>query len=150
MATITARAAEGRIDGSFRDPSGYVFRRDGRIYRAIDGGCRRTLQSLHEGGLLPELMREKLLVQTRFVEDPEERLALAHGHGPYEHFLEHEVLAPITYPVRDALPVLLLVFLPAALLAVYWRAWLGWPGVSGERSGVALAPADVSERAGAV
>jgi hypothetical protein len=36
--------------------------------------------------------------------------------------LSFMLLAPITYPIRDAFPVLSLVFLPASLLAVYWRA----------------------------
>ena len=39
------------------------------------------------------------------------------------------LLAPSVYLLQyEALPVVLAVFLPMAVLAVYWRVWLGWPG----------------------
>jgi hypothetical protein len=64
--------------------------------------------------------------------------------------LSFMLLAPITYPIRDAFPVLSLVFLPASLLAVYWRAWLGWPGPARDQLGASASPAEVAEHAGAV
>jgi alpha-1,6-mannosyltransferase len=46
------------------------------------------------------------------------------------------LLAPAVYLLQyEALPVVLVVFLPLALLAVHWRAWLGWPDrMPGERA----------------
>jgi hypothetical protein len=77
-------------------------------------------------------------------------VALVPERAPRLLGLAFMLLAPITYPVRDALPVLLLVFLPAALLAVHWRAWLGWTGASGGQGAGMAPPADVPKRMGAV
>ena len=42
------------------------------------------------------------------------------------------LLGPLVYLFQHRpLPVVLWVFLPMALLAVWWRAWLGWPGLVG-------------------
>ena len=42
------------------------------------------------------------------------------------------MLAPLVYPLdSEARPIVLAIFLPMAVLAVRWRAWLGWPGPSG-------------------
>jgi len=39
------------------------------------------------------------------------------------------LLAPLVYVLQyAALPIVLTVFLPVAVLSVRWRAWLGWPG----------------------
>ncbi len=39
------------------------------------------------------------------------------------------LLAPLVYPFdSEARPIVLVVFLPMALLAFRWRTWLGWPG----------------------
>ncbi len=39
------------------------------------------------------------------------------------------LLAPLVYLLQyQALAVVMAVFLPMAILAVHWRAWLGWPG----------------------
>jgi hypothetical protein len=91
-------AQPNRIAGSFRDPSGYVFARKDRIFRAIDEDCRQILGKLGESGLLSRLINEGALVQTAFVEEEALRSELADEHPGFHHFLEHEVLAPITYP----------------------------------------------------
>ena len=42
------------------------------------------------------------------------------------------LLAPLVYLLQyAALPTVLVVFLPLAMLALRWRAWLGWPGQLG-------------------
>ena len=41
-----------RVTGSFRDPSGYVFDRDGRIFRAIDPLCDSVLRDPANIGLV--------------------------------------------------------------------------------------------------
>lgn len=106
MITRTAPDASARIGGSFRDPSGYVFQRQQRIFRAIDDACHQTLRDLQDSGLLDALMTERLLARTRFVEDRDECLELSCAHAGYEHFLEHEVIAPITYPYEWSLSML--------------------------------------------
>ena len=98
MSTVQKTIADGRVAGSFRDPSGYVFRRDGRVYRAIDSECFETLQSLRDRGLFESLIDEKLLVRTQFVEDSTLCADLAFENPGFGHFLEHERIATITYP----------------------------------------------------
>ena len=61
----TSRVADGRVAGSFRDPSGYVFARDGRIFRAIDEQCSLVLSGPNGTGLLEKLVAESLVVRTR-------------------------------------------------------------------------------------
>jgi SAM-dependent methyltransferase len=75
-----------------------VFLREGRVFRAVDADCRATLQRLVESGVLSRLVKAGRVVETRFVEDPALLEALAREHGPRGAFLEHERIAPITYP----------------------------------------------------
>jgi SAM-dependent methyltransferase len=87
-----------RDAGSFRDPSGYVFRRDGRVFRAVDGACAGILHGLADSGTLARLIDDGLVVRTVPVTDPELTRALAAEHAGFERFFEHEPIDPITYP----------------------------------------------------
>lgn len=51
-----------RAPGSFRDPSGFVFRSEGRVYRQINQRYREEYDFLLESGLFAKLVAEKLLV----------------------------------------------------------------------------------------
>ena len=101
MSQVTQPTTEyenGRITGSFRDPCGYVFEREGRIHRAIDGELFDTLKGLFESGDLTTLIHDHDLIETAFVID-EELLALLEAEHPgYRHFLEHRAVETITYP----------------------------------------------------
>ena len=99
-------SADGRIAGSFRDPSGYVFAREGRIFRAIDEPCHQLLQELGDSGVLPRLMAESQVVRTGFVADAALQTALCEEHPGFTHFVEHEVLWPITYPYEWSISML--------------------------------------------
>jgi SAM-dependent methyltransferase len=123
---VDKEIASGRIDGSFRDPSGYVFRREERIYRAIDEDCCQTLRGLSANGLLRRLMDRKLVVGTSFVEDPELVDELAAEHPGYRHFLEHQRVEPITYPYEWCLSMLA----DAALLTLELQMQLLGAGLS--------------------
>lgn len=105
---MVSSSAEGsqRIAGSFRDPSGYVFERAGRIYRAIDAATYQTLRALHEAKVLSQLIERQLVVGTRFVTDEDEIGALAAEHPNVSHFLAHDRIAPITYPYEWSLSML--------------------------------------------
>lgn len=48
--------------GSFRDPSGFVFERNGTIFRQINTCYRRDFEALHESGLLRLLQESGVLV----------------------------------------------------------------------------------------
>lgn len=86
-----------RVAGSFRDPSGFVFKRGERIYRALNEQCHDLLAELSSDGLLERLVEDGLLIGTRFV-DGDLRDSLREEHSGFEHFLEHDVVDPVTYP----------------------------------------------------
>jgi SAM-dependent methyltransferase len=99
-------SADGRLAGSFRDPSGYVFARDNRIFRAIDDPSNQLLHELNQSGLLPRLMDESLLVRSTFVDDPTLQSTLSEEHPGFSHFVEHETLRPITFPYEWSVSML--------------------------------------------
>ena len=50
------------VEGSFRDPSGFVYTRDGTLYRQINTSFRETFEAFLASGLYDELVRDGLLV----------------------------------------------------------------------------------------
>lgn len=101
-----ASSPNRRITGSFRDPSGYVFWRENRIFRAIDDDCHRVLHGLLDNGLLSSLMERQMVVATEFVEDAELHRRLAAEHPGFEHFLEHQAISAIAYPYEWSVSML--------------------------------------------
>jgi len=87
-----------RIGGSFRDPAGYVFSRDGRIFRAVDEATTGHLRALEQAGVLPRLIQSGAIVPTRFVEDARLAAELAAEHAPFHSFLEHDVIGTLSFP----------------------------------------------------
>ncbi len=83
---------ESRHPASFRDPAGFIFRRDGKLYRQVNRAYEPHYRHLQESGLLDLLVERGLLVPAPEVEvaPHEERDALA--------VLEPRPLAWITYP----------------------------------------------------
>ena len=79
-----------RNPGSFRDPSGYIFRREGRLFRRIQAMGNQDYRLLVSSGLYQTLCEQGLLVEHREVPgDP------ASGDGAV---LEVEELAFFSYP----------------------------------------------------
>ena len=95
-----------RFAGSFRDPSGYVFRREGRIFRAVDEPYRDLLGEMEEAGLLERLIQQNAVVRSRFVDDAELARTLAGENRPFTHFIEHDVLRRITFPYEWSVSML--------------------------------------------
>lgn len=52
----------GRHPASFRDPSGFIFWRDGRLFRQIEPSYAEHWEQLNASGLLDELVKDGLLV----------------------------------------------------------------------------------------
>jgi hypothetical protein len=50
------------VEGSFRDPSGFVYTRDGTLYRQVNNCFRKNFEAFTASGLCDELVREGLLV----------------------------------------------------------------------------------------
>jgi hypothetical protein len=59
---VTERPAAEREPGSYRDPSGFVFRRDGVLYRQINASFADDWAAFESSGLHAALVREGLLV----------------------------------------------------------------------------------------
>ncbi len=57
-----ASVTSERVGSSFRDPSGFVFRRDGVLFRQIEPPYREDYIRLKESGLLRELVSAGLLI----------------------------------------------------------------------------------------
>lgn len=57
-----ALASDGVVGGSFRDPSGFVFRFSNSVYRQVNYSYAETLQMVEESGLYTELTNRHLLV----------------------------------------------------------------------------------------
>ena len=88
---------QARVEGSFRDPSGYVFSREGRIFRALDEACFQALNPLLTGEAWSQMAQHGWFVPTQIVNDPIVD-TLKKEHPGYNHFLEHDRLPFITYP----------------------------------------------------
>jgi SAM-dependent methyltransferase len=76
-----------RVAGSFRDPAGFVFERDGTLYRQVSRGFAATYDAVVASGLYDELIGAGLLVAHEEV-DP----GLGDGDA-------HRVLRPDRVPV---------------------------------------------------
>src|SRR5262245_9991844 len=91
-------SGSARDAGSFRDPSGFVFRQDARVFRAIDAKCAGILEGLAANGALARLVTDGLVVGTTILERSPFVDRLAAEHPGYARFLEHAPCDPITYP----------------------------------------------------
>jgi len=62
---VTDRPAAEREPGSYRDPSGFVFRRDGVLYRQVNAVFAGDWAAFESSGLHAALVREGVLVADR-------------------------------------------------------------------------------------
>jgi hypothetical protein len=65
--------SNGNIPSSFRDPSGFVFYRDGALFRQVNAVYRDTYDRLMQSGLYETLAERGLLVSHREVDIPPDR-----------------------------------------------------------------------------
>jgi hypothetical protein len=83
---------EDVLPSSFRDPAGYVFRRDGVLYRAIRESVRAHYDMLMSSGLYNELVAANLLV-------PHAEVALKGNRpGDIDKVIRPEEIPFISYP----------------------------------------------------
>jgi SAM-dependent methyltransferase len=75
-----------------------VFRRDARIFRAIDSATTQSLNKLEQAGVLPRWLESGKVAGTRFVTDTALATTLAAEHPPFESFLEHAAIRDLTFP----------------------------------------------------
>jgi ribosomal protein L11 methylase PrmA len=88
----TRATTNNRVLSSFRDPSGFLFHRDGLLYRQVNQGYAADYEKLISSGLYESLTKSGRLVPHREVElVPEERTAA------YK-VIQPEVVRFISYP----------------------------------------------------
>lgn len=83
---------EGKVPSSFRDPSGFLFSRDGRLYRQVNQNYRENYDLLISSGLYKELVDAGLLISHR-----ESDAEPASSSESYK-IIEPTVVPFITYP----------------------------------------------------
>ncbi len=84
----------GGVSGSFRDPGGFVFERDGRITRVITRHSLDDWNAFAASELFRELERNRLLIGTR----PADATSLPAGLEPGAQLVEHDLVPFISYP----------------------------------------------------
>ena len=62
MASNAPASLDGRLPGSFRDPAGFVFERDGTFFRQVNRSYAATFDTLMKSGLYAELAAQGLLI----------------------------------------------------------------------------------------
>lgn len=77
---------------SFRDPSGFLFERDGRLYRQVNPSYAASYDLLQSSGLYDRLVTDALLV-------PHEEVALrVPEYGPAHRVIAPERIPLVSYP----------------------------------------------------
>ena len=81
-----------RLESSFRDPSGFLFTRDGQLYRQINQAYQSDYTRLIESGLYSRLVKNGWLVQHQEVDIPAAEPELAY------RVIQPELVPFISYP----------------------------------------------------
>ena len=61
-------SSQSRLGASFRDPSGFMFRREGVLYRQVNTHYQKQYDQLIASGLLSDLIKSGLVVQSAEVD----------------------------------------------------------------------------------
>lgn len=81
-----------RLGASFRDPGGFIFRRDGVLYRQINQACQKAYDKLMSSGVYDILTLKRMLIPHAEVDEPAAEPALAYK------VIRPERVAFISYP----------------------------------------------------
>lgn len=88
--------------GSFRDPSGQVFLKDGRIFRTVNPSIAEDFDSVERSGLFDELIGKGWLIDHQKVDAS----ILGRKGNRAVHVLEHPRLPLVSYPYEWPFPAL--------------------------------------------
>ena len=80
--------------GSFRDPSGHVYKYNNRIIRIVKNFGRKRYEFIKEENLIEESVKNNFLINTKEIENEFKHLKSEN----FCYFLEHEKLDYISYP----------------------------------------------------
>ncbi|WP_143226575.1 class I SAM-dependent methyltransferase [Actibacterium pelagium] len=87
-------------DGSFRDPSAYVFTKENKVYRAVTKTGIATFQDVYESGILHDLAECGLMIGCNQLKASQEQLDLFTGarNEAAVALFEHPVVPFLSYP----------------------------------------------------
>mgnify|MGYP001431201682 FL=1 len=103
-----------RLGASFRDPSGFLFKRDGVLYRQVNTSYRKAYDHLMSSGLYDALTAShKMVAHTETNEPP------AEPEHAYK-VIQPELIPMISYPYEWSFSEMK----DAALLTLKSDAWL--------------------------
>lgn len=88
------RTKNERINGSYRDPSGYVFINNGRIFRAVHESFSSNLSQARKADIYKRAAKYGFLIDTCEVED----ISVFGLEKGVSHVLEHERVPYVSYP----------------------------------------------------
>jgi len=80
------------VGSSFRDPSGFLFRQNGNLYRQINNSYKEEYDHLINSGLYQYLVEKNFLISHHEVEIPPLISAKAYK------VIKHEIIPFISYP----------------------------------------------------
>jgi ribosomal protein L11 methylase PrmA len=83
---------ESKLTASFRDPSGFLFKRQGQLYRQINQAYQENYETLMSGGLYAALADKGWLVTHQEVDEP------PYQAGNAYKVIQPELLPFISYP----------------------------------------------------
>jgi hypothetical protein len=89
---MKTKTNSGQLSASFRDPSGFLFKREGVLYRQVNRKYEQEYARLMESGLYEKLVKAKLLIPHLEVEDVEAET------GECFRIIQPERVAFISYP----------------------------------------------------
>lgn len=89
-----------RDEGSFRDPSGYIFQQDDRILRAVTPYADEKFRRIYDSGLLKRLSDQGLMIPTQRIDVSNIHTDLIKGarQESLSGFYEHPRIPFISYP----------------------------------------------------
>ena len=95
---MTTLPNKGQLPASFRDPSGFLFSRDGILYRQVNRKYEQEYVTLMESGLYEKLVKAGLLIPHVEVDQPTvEFSSYPHGETAYK-VIRPERVPFISYP----------------------------------------------------
>ncbi len=98
MRTMTTQPTKAQLAASFRDPSGFLFSRDGVLYRQINSKYEQEYTRLMQSGLYEKLIKVGLLIPHAEVDQPTIDFDLnPHGATAYK-VIQPERVPFISYP----------------------------------------------------
>ncbi|MCF7811101.1 SAM-dependent methyltransferase [bacterium] len=83
---------DGNLSSSFRDPSGFMFTRDGKLYRQVNHYYQDNFDLLIESGLYERLIKKGLLIPHSVSDIPPANLDIAYK------IIKPEIIPFISYP----------------------------------------------------